>query len=134
MTLWERIQLAVDKPEQGAVVVRVAGALDRETAPRLVRLVKRLLAERRGTELRHLVVDVGSVSTISPRALDLVRQAADAAARRDVQLHLTGIAHRRGVLPASVEEQLTDFPSFPTIEDALDALCPVDADRPVTLV
>ncbi len=130
----EALVLAVEDPAAGVTVVRVAGDLDRLTAPRLARLLdvqldRCLGVARRGTAATpdgraHLIVDLGAVRHFGAGGLPVLRHAQYTADEADIGLYLTGLTARAGLLPGWAAELVAGFPSLPTLEDALIRLRP----------
>lgn len=123
----EPLVLAVEQPADGVIVVRVAGELNRMTAPRLARLLDgqldRCLAAARRTDTRaHLIVDLGNVGHFGEGGLLILRHAQYTATEADVGLHLTGLTARAGQLPGWAGDLLARFDGFPTLEDAVRTL------------
>ena len=100
------MQLAVESPATGVLLVRVVGRLTGETGPRLWRLLDGL-AGRDGTARRRparLVVDLGNVWEFDADGVAALEQARLAAAGRGVRLVLDGVdAGRLELLPRRVE-------------------------------
>jgi anti-anti-sigma factor len=117
----EAIALAVEAPAVGIVVVRVAGTLDRLTAPRLLRLLDNQLHHGAGRRA-HLVVDLAEVRHFGSGGLEALRHARYAAEQTGVALHLTGLTARAGLLPGWATELIPEFDTFPVLEQALAAL------------
>lgn len=132
----ESIRLTVDTAARGIRVVRVAGALDATTAPRLVRLLDLLLREVRAERpaavsvgvVGHLIVDLAGVRCWGIGGLGALRHARYVGGQTGIGVHLTGLARRDRQLPLRVAGPLTQFSTFPTATDALTALA-ADARR-----
>src|ERR1700749_1872813 len=92
MTLAQRGSLAVAATEPAFYVVRAAGALDRSTATRIVRLVdaRARMVVLGFTATRSILVDLTNVTSVQPGALDLLPPAQHSAAGAGMTLHLTG--------------------------------------------
>jgi anti-anti-sigma regulatory factor len=130
--IMEPLMLAVENPAAGVVVVRVAGDLDRSTAPRLARLLDaqldRCLEVGRGGTARtadgrpYLIVDLGGIRYFGPGGLLVLRHAQYTADQADIGLVLTGLTARAGLLPAWAAELVAGFPGLPTAEDAVAGL------------
>jgi anti-anti-sigma regulatory factor len=124
--------LAVENPAACVVVVRVAGDLDRSTAPRLARLLDaqldRCLEVSRGGTARtadgrpYLIIDLGGVRTFGAGGLLVLRHAQYTADQADIGLLLTGLTARAGLLPGWAAELAQAFPGLPTTEDAVAGL------------
>lgn len=117
----EAIHLAVEAHDGGCRLIRVWGALTRDGADRLLRLVDSQLdltvdADRTGC----LVVDLEAVSHYEPGAPECLRHARDSADRRGTPLYLTGWADRP--LPPRIRAVLREFPGYGTAEQALTDL------------
>lgn len=102
------VQLSVEVPSSGTVLVRVAGDLDAGNGTRLLRLLDDLLRDSSalvgdpGGERRRLVVDLRDVRSFECRGLDVLRHARHRAATVGVDLVVDGVADRRPVLPGRV--------------------------------
>lgn len=124
----ESLTLAVEEPTLGVVVVRVAGELNRATAPRLARLLdvqldRCVAAHHPQTTVdgrAHLIVDLAGVNNFAG-GLSVLLHAQHSADEADVSVHLTGLAARAGLLPGWAVHGLTSLHGFPTPEDALTA-------------
>jgi hypothetical protein len=133
-SIMEPLMLAVENPATGVVVVRVAGHLDRSTAPRLARLLdvqldRCLEVSRRGTVRTadgrpHLIVDLGGIRHFGAGGLLVLRHAQYTADQADIGLLLTGLTARAGLLPGWAAELVAGFPGLPTLEDAMARLQP----------
>lgn len=121
--------LAVEDPTPTATVVRVAGDLSRATAPRLARLVDTVLDRCVETGRSHVIVDLSCVRSFGHGGLHVLRHAQLAGADTGLIVHLTGIADRAELLPAWVPPLVARFDSFPTLEDAVDALARIEPDK-----
>lgn len=124
----EPLALAVENPTATITVVRVAGDLNRASAPRLARLVDARLDRCVETGRSHLVVDLACVRNFGPGGLHVLRHAQFAGAQAGVVVHLTGLADRAGLLPRWVPEIVARFDSFPTVEAAVSAFSRIAAD------
>jgi anti-anti-sigma regulatory factor len=126
------LTLAVEDPAAGVIVVRVAGDLDRSTAPRLARLLDaqldRCLEASRGGTARtadgrpHLIIDLGGVRNFGAGGLLVLRHAQYTADQADLGLALTGLTAR--ARPGWAAELVAGFPGLPTAEDAVAGLRP----------
>jgi hypothetical protein len=103
-------------------VVRLAGELNRASAPRLARLVDTCLDRCVETGRSHVIVDLACVRSFGHGGLHMLRHAQFAGAEAGVVLHLTGVADRAALLPTWVPELVARFDSFRTLEDATAAL------------
>ncbi len=122
---WQAIELAVECPVRGVVVIRIAGDLDRFTAPRVARLVDNQLADIGSTRmprLAHLIIDLAQVRRFGIGGLEVLRHARYTGGRTGVQLYVTGIADRAMMLPTRVADLIPQFRTFPTIDHALATL------------
>lgn len=118
----EVLQLAVEVPGRGLRLVRVAGELDRTSAPRLVSLIdKQFIALRAelGAEPGHVIIDLDGVRFFGVGGLEALIRVRDAGRRLAINLHLTGLSAREVLLPLRVTGLLGRFSTFATIEDAL---------------
>ncbi|MCE0764443.1 STAS domain-containing protein [Pseudonocardia kujensis] len=104
------VQLCVEVPGTGTVLVRVAGDLDAGNGTRLLRLLDDLLRDssalvtsaREETCRGRLVVDLRDVRSFECRGLDVLRHARHRAAAVGVELVVAGLEDRRPVLPGRV--------------------------------
>lgn len=128
------LTLSVEDPTATTTVVRVAGDLNRASAPRLARLVDTRLDRCVETGRSHLIVDLACVRTFGQGGLHVLRHAQFTGAQAGVVVHLTGVADRAELLPAWVPEIVARFDSFPTVEAAISALSTIaqrqDGDVP----
>src|SRR5690349_8958386 len=109
----EPVQIHVEQPRSGAVVVRVTGDLDLLTAPLLRRRLQPLL-EQPGA----VVVDLLNVGFLGSTGLAELTAAQDAAARTGVSLRLVATSH--AVLrPLQVTGLDTLFRIFDSVDAAL---------------
>jgi anti-anti-sigma regulatory factor len=132
----ESLTLAVEDAASGVVVVRVAGDLNRMSAPRLARLLDGQLdrcvaAARRGPHATadgrpHLIVDLGGVRYFDVGGLPALRHAQYTADQADIGLYLTGLSARAGLLPDWAAGLTARFDGFPTLEDALGRVLAAD--------
>ena len=147
---WQEIQLGVQTPAPGIRVVSVAGDLTSDTAPRLVRLLDTVLRDLRRDRVAavtgpattataatatvampgHLIVDLAEVRHFGPGAVGLVRHARYSGGKTGIRLHLSGLAAHQPMLPLRVAGQLTEFSTFPTVEDAVRVLDPARRPTP----
>ncbi|MFR9802971.1 STAS domain-containing protein [Pseudonocardia sp. RS010] len=108
MTAVLPVQLSVEVPGTGTVVVRVAGDLDAGNGTRLLRLLDDLLrgssalVGRAGPDGARLVVDLRDVRSFECRGLDVLRHARHRADTVGVELVVAGVEDRRPVLPGRV--------------------------------
>jgi hypothetical protein len=122
-----RVQLAVETPSAGFRLIRVAGALGVEAAARLVRLadmqlqVLGVVGVARHT-VGHLLVDLAGVGHFGPGAVETLRHVRHTAARAGIGVHLTGCGGRLTLLPVRVRQVLTEFSTFPSVEEAVAEL------------
>jgi anti-anti-sigma regulatory factor len=103
------MQLAVESPADGEVLVRVAGRLTGETGPRLQRLLEELSSRDGGSRARpvRVVVDLSNVWVFDGDGVAVLENARLAAARRGVRLVPGGVdAARLELLPQRVEQSL----------------------------
>lgn len=108
----EPLTLAVEDPATGVVVVRVAGDLDRVTAPRLARLLDIQLdrclevarSGRAATADRSacLIVDLAGIRHFGAGGLPVLRHAQYTADQADIGLYLTGLTHGSGCSPTTL--------------------------------
>ncbi|MEK6440747.1 STAS domain-containing protein [Pseudonocardia sp. T1-2H] len=123
----DRVQLAVETPSAGFRLIRVAGALGVEAAARLVRLadlqlqVLGVVGVARHT-VGHLLVDLAGVGHFGPGAVETLRHVRHTAARAGIGVHLTGCGGRLTLLPVRVRQVLTEFSTFPSVEEAVAEL------------
>ncbi|GAA4682137.1 hypothetical protein GCM10023215_15060 [Pseudonocardia yuanmonensis] len=104
------VQLSVEVPGAGTVLVRVAGDLDAGNGARLLRLLDDLLRDSSalvggaaaGGGGSRLVVDLRDVRSFDCRGLDVLRHARYRAATVGVELAVAGVEDRRPVLPGRV--------------------------------
>ncbi|MFC5952800.1 STAS domain-containing protein [Pseudonocardia lutea] len=102
------VQLSVEVPGAGTVLVRVAGDLDAGNGARLLRLLDDLLRDSpalvvaTGAGGGRLVVDLRDVRSFECRGLDVLRHARHRAATVGVELVVAGLEDRRPVLPGRV--------------------------------
>lgn len=108
------IQLAVER-SPGGLVVHAAGELTGATGARLLTLLGNLA--RPG---RAVFVDLAQIRTFDTDGIAALRRAADAG----VELHLTGVADRRALLPGDVAGMLDGFDVVATVEQARPAQRP----------
>jgi anti-anti-sigma regulatory factor len=123
--MMEAVQLAVERPSAGIVVIRVAGDLDRVSSRRVLTLVEQQLLLARshpGLAGAHVVVDLSDVRCFGKGGLDTLCDAERVAARAGGQLHVTGLAAREAVLPRRVAELVPHLKTFPTLDLALRQL------------
>jgi anti-anti-sigma regulatory factor len=105
------MQLVVDA-EPGLSVVHVSGELTARTGPRLLRLlddVVRRLATRSADRPRRLLVDLSGVRLFQFDGVSVLRVARERCDAAEVELSLSGVSDRRGVLPRRVEELLDEL-------------------------
>jgi len=105
------MQLVVDA-EPGLSVVHVSGELTALTGPRLLRLlddVVRRLATRSADRPRRLLVDLSGVRLFQFDGVSVLRVARERCEAAEVELSLSGVSDRRGVLPRRVEELLDEL-------------------------
>jgi anti-anti-sigma regulatory factor len=105
------MQLVVDA-EPGLSVVHVSGELTALTGPRLLRLlddVVRRLATRSADRPRRLLVDLSGVRLFQFDGVSVLRVARERCGAAGVELSLSGVSDRRGVLPRRVEELLDEL-------------------------
>lgn len=136
----QRLRLGAEDAVPGAVVVRVAGELNRATAPRLARLLDSRLdhllelarTDRVDTVDRrlHLIVDLAEVGTYGAGGLSVLRHAQYTAAQADIELHLTGLQAQAGLVPGWAAGLLDRPGGVPSTADALAAALRLDlADK-----
>ena len=113
-------QLSVEVFSPTMLAVRMAGILDGVTLARLAALVQTQL-DRPGC-CGHIVVDLGEVGFFGTDDLAPLLAVRDAARAKGVRVHVAGISAREGLLPASITAAFAQFPSFPTLEKAEQAL------------
>jgi anti-anti-sigma regulatory factor len=113
---FDAAQLSVEVLGSRFRVVRVAGVLDDATVTRLAEVTEAQL-ERPGC-VGHLVVDLGEVRSFATNDLDALVQACERGRRDGVRIHLAGLAARETLLPIGVMVALTQFSTFPTVEQA----------------
>lgn len=123
MRSFDALQMAVAAPQEGIRVVWVAGDLDEDAAPRLVRLTDTLV-RRLGADggPAHLVLDLACVRHFGVGGVEALRHVEYGAVTAGVGLHLTGVAARAMLLPLRVAGLLTGFSTFGTVDDALRTL------------
>jgi anti-anti-sigma regulatory factor len=110
------MQLAVDSPAAGVLVVRVAGRLAGDTGPRLLRLLDGLAGREAagGRRPTRLVVDLGNVAEFDADGVAVLAHARQAAARRGVRFVLDGVdAGRLDLLPRRIELALRRLGAAP---------------------
>ncbi len=93
----EELDVRLHAPTPDAVIVWVAGPLDRFTAPQL--------ALRAGQQLHrapHVILDLSSVTRLDPHALAVLLTLRDQAGDCGTQLHIAGVDH--STLPASLRD------------------------------
>lgn len=101
------LDLRLHAPCAGVVVVRVAGAVDEDTAP-VLRDALRSQLDR----ATHVIVDLADVCTLGHRGATAVADFDRSAARIGCQVHVTDVADRRvrrelvsaGMAPSSSPE------------------------------
>jgi len=111
------MQLAVEAPAGGVLLVRVAGRLTAETGPRLLRLVDGLLGRDDDARPRtaRLVVDLGNVWVYDAEGVTALDHARHSASRRGVRFVLDGVdAVRLDLLPRRIELALRRLGIAPT--------------------
>jgi hypothetical protein len=123
----DRVQLAVETPSAGFRLIRVAGALGVEAAARLVRLADMQLQVLGVVGVArhavgHLLVDLAGVGHFGPGAVETLRHVRHTAARAGIGVHLTGCGGRLTLLPVRVRQVLTEFSTFPSVEEAVAEL------------
>jgi hypothetical protein len=128
----DRVQLAVETPSAGFRLIRVAGSLGVEAAARLVRLADMQLQVLGVVGVArhavcHLLVDLAGVGHFGPGAVETLRHVRHTAARAGIGVHLTGCAGRLTLLPVRVRQVLTEFSTFPSVEEAVAELGSDDA-------
>ncbi len=116
------LTLSVEDPTPTITVIRVAGDLNRASAPRLARLTDSRLDRCVETGRSHLIVDLACIRTFGPGSLHVLRHAQLAGAQAGVVVHLTGLAGRAGLLPSWVPDVVARFDNFSTVEAAVSAL------------
>lgn len=131
-----RVQMTVEAPGACVRLIRVCGPLDRGSAAGLSRLIDAQLELIRAgrADTADLLIDFAEVSSYEPGGLEVLRHARHSARRHGIGLHLSGWAARSHLLPLRVRQVITEFHSFPTIEIAVAALCPIDVTPPPTPV
>jgi anti-anti-sigma regulatory factor len=105
------MQLAVDA-EPGLSVVHVSGELTARTGPRLLGLIDdvvRRLAQRPTDRPRRLLVELSGVRLFEFDGVAVLRDAGERCAAAQVEMGLSGVSDRRGVLPLRVEELLDEL-------------------------
>lgn len=128
MTSWRPFQAAVESVAPGVRVVRTAGALDRAAAERLLRIADAqiLLHLTKHVALRHLIVDLASVTRFDTDGLETLRAGWDERGDRGVRLHVAGCGGRVHLLPLGVGALMHDLSTFPSVEVAVAHLCPAE--------
>ena len=121
-----QVQLTVERPHERVVLIRVNGALDRDAAAAVLRLV-----DAQAELVRHgrratiaVLVDLDGVSTFDAAAFRDLRHARSRARRAGFGLCLTGCGGRVHLLPFAVQQALTEYHTFPTAEAAVAAHTP----------
>jgi anti-anti-sigma regulatory factor len=127
MQLQETMLLAVEVPEAGVRVVRMAGDLDAAAGRRLAGLaevqLRRVSAEAADARRSaYLLLDLASVRSFSPSGMEALTGVRDAGLARGVRVHLTGLSGRQLQLPGQVINLLHHMRSYPTVECALQNL------------
>jgi anti-sigma B factor antagonist len=115
----EFIYFTFHEPAPGVRVVRVAGELDLLTTPLLDRRLQSQLDRGPG----HVVIDLSEVTFLAAAGLESLVTASDAAARHDVELHLTGTSHRAVARPLELVELPIMIDIQPTVHSVLAAIC-----------
>jgi hypothetical protein len=115
---------AMTTPRRDVHVIRAAGELDTVAGARLLRLVdaRLQLLDLGQVTTAHILLDFTVTRTASTGAIAGLDQAIDAAARRRVGLHLAGAGALVATLPVAARQHLGRFPSYPSVDAALDAL------------
>lgn len=112
------VSFAIEQPVQDIRVVRVAGELDLLTTP----LLKIRLQQGIEGGPGHLVVDLRGVTFLAVSGLKCLTTARKAAARRGVQLHLTGTDHRVVARPLEITGLRASFDIHPTVDSVVAIL------------
>ncbi|HKS53502.1 MAG TPA: STAS domain-containing protein [Pseudonocardiaceae bacterium] len=107
--------MAIDQPIPGMRVVRVAGALDIQTAPQLDPCLLSQIDGRGG----HVVVDFSKVTFLGAAGLGSLVKAREAAACHHITLHLTGVDRRAVARPLKITGLLPTFSISPSIESVI---------------
>lgn len=119
------IELAVTAPAAAIRVVWVAGVLDQ-------------LAVTPSGGTAHLIIDLAGVRCFGIGGMAGLRHAGYTCSQAGMGLHLTGLAAHEPMLPPRVAARLSEFSTFPTVEDAIAALRPfapdVDLVAPVVIL
>jgi anti-anti-sigma regulatory factor len=125
-----QVQVTVERPHEGIVLIRANGTLDRGAAAALLRLIdaQTELVRHGRRELTAVLVDLDGVRTFDPSAFRELRFARARARRAGFALCLTGCGGRVALLPLAVQQMLTEHRTFPTAEAGVAAHAP---DRPV---
>lgn len=111
------MQLAVDAPSDGVLLVRVAGQLTGGTGPRLLRLLDNLTSRDGVVRARpgRVVVDLSNVWVFDREGVAVLDHAHHAASRRGIRFALDGLdAARLDLLPRRIELALRRFGTGPT--------------------
>lgn len=112
------VRFAIDQSVPGVRVVYVAGELDLLTTPLLDQRMRGQIDVGGG----HVVVDLSEVTFLGAAGLTSLSSALEAAARRDVQLHLTGADHRAVARPLQIVGLLETLDSHPTVEAFIEVI------------
>lgn len=123
------VQLAVERPVPGIVLIRVAGNLDGVSAVRVNRLVEqqlRIARSRPDIPRTTIVVDLADVRHFGTGGLETLSEAARRAVSARSGMLVTGLDARREILPQSVAEVIPRLTTSPTVESALRHLMAVD--------
>ena len=105
----QALRVAIDQPIPDVGVVRVAGALDMQTAPQLESCLLSQIDGHSG----HVVVDLSKVTFLGAAGLGCLVKARQAAACHHVTVHLTGVDHRAVAVPLEITGLLSAFVSLP---------------------
>lgn len=125
MRVVEQVQLAVERPSAGVVVILVAGHLNGVGSMRVFSLVEQQLQLARSHPTlgdTHVVVDLSGVRCFAAGSLDALCDAGRLTSAAGAVLHVTGLEARRDALPRRVAQVVSKLETIPTLDEALARL------------